>query len=98
MAGFFYRDFGTAQAGPEGDIEARLRTEQLRRALQEASGLRAPLEAVRVAAPAVSGQVLEDDDAGGETARVIDTDGDDAASEVPRAGRFRRGARPFRGS
>ncbi|MFX0540820.1 hypothetical protein ACEWPM_003675 [Roseovarius sp. S4756] len=97
MAGYFYRNFGVAQARLEGDIEARLRTDQLRRALQEASGLRAPAAAVRVTAQPVSGQILEDGDAGGERARVIDTY-DEAAAEVLRAGRFRRPARPFRGS
>ncbi|MEX1235577.1 MAG: hypothetical protein WEB56_11400 [Roseovarius sp.] len=76
MAGFYYHDFGAGRAGQDDSIEARLRTDQLRRALHEASGLRsAPPGTVPRAVRAVNGELLDEDDPGGDSARVIDAEG-----------------------
>jgi len=74
MAGFYYRDVGVGAAGQDENTQLRLRTEQMRRALREASGLHSADVSTTRPAPAVSGELLDDGDTGGDTARLIDQD------------------------
>ncbi|SEK44648.1 hypothetical protein SAMN05421666_1397 [Roseovarius nanhaiticus] len=74
MRGYYYRDFGVEHGAEDEKVQARLRLDQMRRALREASGVcrGAPPDAAEPAP--VTGQILEDGDPAGEGARVIDGD------------------------
>lgn len=100
MAGFIYRDFGAGSAwgaGQDDDILARLRADQLRRALREASGLTVPRAARAAAPPPVSGQILDADDTGGDSARVIFAGGyGDSAGPLQNPACPQEGPRPAR--
>jgi len=80
VRGYYYRDFGPQLGTEDEEVQARLRVDQMRRALHEASG--AFSGKVRPAPePAVTGQVLDEDDTGGDEARLID-EGEDAAVSI----------------
>lgn len=69
---FIYRDFG-ASGDRSGDVAmARLRTLQMMRAVRVAAGLAASEPAAATPVVALSGDLVADDDPGGDAARVID--------------------------
>ncbi|MFD0859121.1 hypothetical protein [Roseovarius aquimarinus] len=84
MTGYHYRDFGNADAGQDALVQQKLRRAQMERALGEAAGLaaRGVHAAARPAPQALSGEVLEKDDPGGDGARLIAPDG--AGPRTPR--------------
>ncbi len=77
MVEYFYRDFGVQGAAGGDEVLARLRTDQVLRAVRVASGF-----GVRPRAQALSGQLLGDDEPGGDGARVIDPRGDEAWEDL----------------
>ncbi|WP_324751518.1 hypothetical protein [Roseovarius sp. Pro17] len=77
MVEFLYRELGAEGAGHDDETLARLRTDQMLRAVRVASGF-----GVRPRAQAVSGQLLGDDEPGGDGARVIDTSGAEAWEDL----------------
>jgi len=69
---FIYRDFGASVDG-SGDVAmARLRTDQMLRAVHVAAGLAPPCPISAPREVFLSGDLLADDDPGGDGARIID--------------------------
>ncbi|PVA09415.1 hypothetical protein DC366_13570 [Pelagivirga sediminicola] len=75
MAAFYGKDYQNGYRAAVDPVTARLRTEQLRRALRVAATLGGGDASHRVSG--LSGQILDDGDSGGEGARVIDPEGED---------------------
>ena len=66
---FIYQDLG---GGKSADAAmTRLRTDQMLRAVRVATGLGAAVQGVPARAAGVSGQLLDDDEPGGDDARII---------------------------
>ncbi len=69
---YIYRDFRASGDSSDDAAMARLRTSQMLRAVRVAAGLAATGPAIAPRAVHLSGDLLADDDPGGDGARIID--------------------------